>query len=126
MVTHLAYDPFLIHLQNRNEVQQPVDVEAFYQEREERMKKVHKEELEEIQERLLHVKERAKTDLEEYQEDLQFERQRRITDLQKQQEGHQEAIEALKQEYTSNLERIREFYSFEVNSSKDARDTIRY
>ena len=64
-------------------------MEAFYKEREERMRKLHEEEIKEVQERLSLVKDRAKADLEEYQEDIQFERQRRVTDLQRQQEEHQ-------------------------------------
>ena len=74
---------------------------------------------------MLHVKERAKADLEEYQEDIQFERQRRITDLQRQHEEHQEVIEALKVEYTTNLQKMKEFNMLDTNARKDAEETIR-
>ena len=81
--------------------------------------------MKEVQERLLLVKERAKVDLEEYQDDIQFERQRRITDLQRQQEEHQDTIESLRVEYTTKLQKMKEFNSLEVNASKDAEEAIR-
>ena len=74
---------------------------------------------------MLHVKERAKADLEEYQEDIHFERQRRITDLQRQHEEHQEVIEALKGEYTTNLQKMKEFSILDTNATKDAEETMR-
>ena len=71
----------------------------------------HEQEIEEMKERVLHLKQRAKSDLDEYQEDLQFERQRRITDLQRQHEEHEEAMQTLKLEYSSALEKIKDSMS---------------
>ena len=72
------------------------------------------------------VKQKAKEELEEYREDIKFERQRRVNDLQRQQEEHQEFITALKNEYESNLQRIRELNSTEINMTKDAGEAMRY
>ena len=72
------------------------------------------------------VKQKAKEELEEYREDIKCERQRRVTDLQRQQEEHQELITALKNEYESNLQRIRELNSTEINMTKDAGEALRY
>ena len=71
------------------------------------------------------VKQKAKEELEEYREDIKCERQRRVTDLQRQQEEHQELITALKNEYESNLQRIRELNSTEINMTKDAGEAMR-
>ena len=79
----------------------------------------------EMQERLLHVKQRARAHLEEYKEDVQFEHERRITDLQRQHEEHQDAIEALKLEYTTALQKIKDVNAFEMNTSKDAEESMR-
>ena len=72
------------------------------------------------------VKQKAKEELEEYREDIKFERQRRVNDLQRQQEEHQELITALKNEYESNLQRIRDINSTEINMTKDAGEAMRY
>ena len=101
------------------------DVEAFYKEREERIRKLHGEEMKEVEERLSLLKDRAKADLDEYQEDIQFERQRRITDLQRQQEEHQDVIEALKNEYSANLEKMKEISNLGNNVSVDAEEAMR-
>ena len=74
---------------------------------------------------MLHIKERAKIDHEEYQEDINFERQRRITDLQRQHEEHQDVIETLKNEYTTNLQKMKEFSKLDKNATKDAEETMR-
>ena len=71
------------------------------------------------------VKQKAKEELEEYREDIKCERQRRVTDLQRQQEEHQELITALKNEYESNLQRIRELNKTEINMTKDAGEAMR-
>ena len=86
---------------------------------------MHEEEIKELEQRLLVVKDRAKSDLEEYREDIEFERQRRITDLQRQQEEHQEVIEALKNEYSSNLQKMKEINNLGNNVSVDPEEAIR-
>ena len=86
---------------------------------------MHEEEIKEVEQRLLVVKDRAKSDLEEYREDIEFERQRRITDLQRQQEEHQEVIEALKNEYSSNLQKMKEINNLGNNVSVDPEEAIR-
>ena len=101
------------------------EVEVFYKEREERIRKLHGEEIKEAEDRLALLKDRAKADLDEYQEDIQFERQRRITDLQRQQEEHQDVIEALKNEYSANLEKMKEISNLGNNVSVDADEAMR-
>ena len=86
---------------------------------------MHEEEIKEVEQRLLVFKDRAKSDLEEYREDIEFERQRRITDLQRQQEEHQEVIEALKNEYSSNLQKMKEINNLGNNVSVDPEEAIR-
>ena len=86
---------------------------------------MHEDEIKEVEQRLLVVKDRAKSDLEEYREDIEFERQRRITDLQRQQEEHQEVIEALKNEYSSNLQKMKEINNLGNNVSVDPEEAIR-
>ena len=81
--------------------------------------------MKEVEERLSLLKDRAKADLDEYQEDIQFERQRRITDLQRQQEEHQDVIEALKNEYSANLEKMKEISNLGNNISVDAEEAMR-
>ena len=123
-ISDLYFTCFIFYLNNRKD-NGSGDVEAYYQEREERFRKLHDEEIKEAQDRFLHVKERAKADLEEYQEDIQFERQRRITELQRQHEEHQEVIEALKVEYTTNLQKMKEFSILDTNATNDAQETMR-
>ena len=102
------------------------ELENLYQEKIQRIQNIHDESLHEIQERLHQVKQKAKEELEEYREDIKCERQRRVTDLQRQQAEHQELITALKNEYESNLQRIRELNSTEINMTKDAGEAMRY
>ena len=109
----------------KRESKSSVDVEAFYKEREDMIRKLHEEEIKELQERVSIVKDRAKADLEEYQEDIQFERQRRITDLQRQQEEHQEVVEAFRNEYTLNLQKMKEFSHLGASVSADADEAMR-
>ena len=85
----------------------------------------HEQEIEEMKERVLHLKQRAKSDLDEYQEDLQFERQRRITDLQRQHDEHEEAMQTLKSEYSSALQKIKELKLHEIDTSKLADESMR-
>ena len=89
------------------------------------IRKLHEDEIKELQERVSIVKDRAKADLEEYQEDIQFERQRRITDLQRQQEEHQEVVEAFRNEYTLNLQKMKEFSHLGASVSADADEAMR-
>ena len=117
-VNHFFYDKF-------RKPTSSVEVEEFYKEREDKIRKLHEEEVKEVEQRLLVVKDRAKSDLEEYREDIEFERQRRITDLQRQQEEHQEVIEALKNEYSSNLQKMKEINNLGNNVSVDPDEAIR-
>ena len=117
-LNHFSYDIF-------RKPKPSVEVEEFYKEREDKIRKLHEEEIKEVEQRLLVVKDRAKSDLEEYREDIEFERQRRITDLQRQQEEHQEVIEALKNEYSSNLQKMKEINNLGNNVSVDPDEAIR-
>ena len=115
---HFFYDVF-------RKLKPSVEVEEFYKERADKIRKLHEDEIKEVEQRLLVVKDRAKSDLEEYREDIEFERQRRITDLQRQQEEHQEVIEALKNEYSSNLQKMKEINNLGNNVSVDPEEAIR-
>lgn len=125
----ILYTEFEYHFSIlNNRIRQPKsigEVEAFYKEREERIRKLHGEEIKEVEERLSLLKDRAKADLDEFQEDIQFERQRRITDLQRQQEEHQDVIEALKNEYSANLEKMKEISQLGNNVSVDSEEAMR-
>ena len=67
-LNHFSYDIF-------RKPKPSVEVEEFYKEREDKIRKLHEEEIKEVDKRLLVVKDRAKSDLEEYREDIEFERQ---------------------------------------------------
>ena len=124
-ITHLLFFYLFLLKSNSKEPHPSKELEKLYKEKIQRIQNVHNESLHEIQERLQQVKQKAKEELEEYREDIKCERQRRVTDLQRQQEEQQELIIALKNEYESNLQRIRELNKTEINMTRDAGEAMR-
>ena len=99
--------------------------EAYYQEREDRLQTVHKEEIVEMQERIKYLKHKSKMNLEEHREEIQFERKRRIEEVQRINEEHQAAIQMLKSEYIIALDKIKGLQMHEVASAKTAEESMK-
>ena len=97
-------------------------LDEFYKERENRLKTLHDEELEELHLRLRQANDRLMTTKADHDEELERERDKRLRDLAKQSEEHQITVDNLRAEYIAALDKFKELKSYELDSTKDAKD----
>ena len=101
------------------------DVEEVYKEKESRLRSLHQEEIEDLTHRLRVANDKLVTAKAEHEDELEAERERRVRDLARQSEEHCRAVESLRAEYMTALDKVKEIRARELDSLKDATDITR-
>ena len=103
-----------------------VGKERGIQEREERMKKAHEEHVTELESRIRDLQTRAKEMKQFHQEEMEAEKSKWKERFSVQNDEHQEALQALKTDYTISLDRIREAQRETEKSEEEAGVITKY